>query len=49
MHYFAIKDSIDRGDIEITHVGTNFMVADYFPKCLQGEKFFRFRKLILGM
>ena len=49
VRYFAIKDSIDKGDIEITHVGTNFMVADYFSKCLQGEKFFRFRKLILGM
>ena len=49
VRYFAIKDSIDRGDVEIKHVGTNFMVADYFTKCLQGEKFQRFRKLILGM
>ena len=49
VRYFAIKDSIDKGDIEITHVGTNFMIADYFSKCLSGEKFFRFRKLILGM
>ena len=49
VRYFAIKDLIDRGDVEIKHVGTNFMVADYFTKCLQGEKFQRFRKLIWGM
>ena len=49
VRYFAIKDSIQRGDVEIKHVGTDYMVADFFTKCLQGKKFFEFRKLILGM
>jgi len=49
IRYFAIKDSVDSGDIEIRHCGTNDMVADYMSKGLQGKKFLEFRKLILGM
>ena len=49
IRYFAIKDSVDSGDIEIKHCGTNDMVADYMSKGLRGKKFLEFRKLILGM
>ena len=40
VHYFAIKDAIDLGDVEIKHCGTDDMVANYFTKSLQGKKFF---------
>ena len=49
VRYFAIKDAVERGEVEIKHIGTDQMVADYLTKCLQGKKFFEFRKLILGM
>ena len=49
IRYFTIKDTIHLGDVEIKHCGTDQMIADYFTKCLQGKKFFEFRKKILGM
>ena len=49
VRYFSIKDSVQRGDIEIKHIGSNYMIADFFTKCLQGKKFLEVRKLILGM
>ena len=49
IRYFAIRDAIELGDVEIKHIKTDEMVADYLTKCLQGKKFFQFRKLILGM
>ena len=49
IRYFAIRDAIELGDVEIKHIGTDQMIADYFTKCLQGKKFFDFRKIILGM
>ena len=48
IRYFAIKDHIDSGQMQIAHLGTNETVADYFTKPLQGAKFFRFRDTILG-
>ena len=38
VRYFAIKDSVDNGDVVIKHCGTNDMVADYFTKSVQGKK-----------
>lgn len=40
IRYFAIKDSVDRGDVEIIHCGTNDMVANNMSKGLQGNFFF---------
>ena len=49
IRYFAIRDAIEVGDVEIKHISTDEMIADSFTKCLQGKKFFDFRKMILGM
>ena len=49
MRYFAIKDSINSGEIKIHHVGTADMIGDFFTKPLQGKKFKDFRSLILGL
>ena len=48
IHYFAIKDSVDKGDIKILYCPTEKMLGDYFTKPLQGSKFLEFRKSILG-
>ena len=48
IHYFTIKDSVDRGDIEIIHCPNDSMVGDFFTKPLQGSKFLNFRNLVLG-
>jgi Reverse transcriptase (RNA-dependent DNA polymerase). len=47
--HFFIKDRVESGELNIKHCGTDDMVADYFTKPLQGEKFRRFRDLILGI
>ena len=47
--YFFIKDYIDAGEIEIKHMGTDWMLADYLTKPLGGEKFIQFRNTILGI
>ena len=49
IRYFAICDAIEVGDVEIKHISTDEMIVDYFTKCLQGKKFFDFRRMILGM
>ena len=49
IRYFAICDAVELGDVEIKHIKTDQMIADYFTKCLQGKKFYEFQKLILGM
>jgi hypothetical protein len=49
IRFFFIKDRIDRGEMEVAFCGTNDMVADYLTKPLQGEKFRKFRNMILGL
>ena len=47
--YFFLKDYIKEGEVEIRHMGTDWMLADYLTKPLGGEKFIRFRDSILGL
>ena len=49
IRYFAIKDCWDRGELKIEYLPTDDMAGDFMTKPLQGEKFRKFRKLILGM
>ena len=48
VHFFVIKDSVEKGDLEILHCPTEKMVGDFFMKPLQGSKFQYFRNVILG-
>ena len=48
IRFFAIKDSCEKGELEISYCPTEDMVADFYTKPLQGKKFRQFRKLILG-
>ena len=49
VRYFAIKDLINKGEVCVEYCNTEKMIADFLTKPLQGEKFMRFRKMILGM
>ena len=42
IRYFAIKDHIDSGQMQVAHLGTDCMIADFFTKPLQGRKFYEF-------
>ena len=46
--YFFIKDRVESGEVTIIYCPTEDMIADFFIKPLQGIKFIRFRKSIMG-
>jgi len=48
IRYFSVKDRVDKKEIEISHCPTAKMVADYFPKPLQGGLFRKLRRIIMG-
>ena len=48
--YFFITDKIQSGEISVIYCPTGEMLADFFTKPpIQGEKFTRFRDIILGI
>ena len=49
IRYFFIKDRIEDGEMQVVYCPTDDMIGDFFTKPLQGEKFKKFRKLILGL
>jgi hypothetical protein len=49
IRHFFIKDRVDAGELNVKHCGTDDMIADYFTKPLQGNKFRKFRDLIMGV
>ena len=48
IRYFYITEQIERGNVEIRYCPTDDMIGDYMSKGLQGLKFRKFRKLIMG-
>ena len=48
VRYFFVTDQVEKGNVIIDYCPTDDMIADYMTKPLQGEKFKKFRKTILG-
>ena len=48
IRYFFITDQVELGNVQIEHCPTDDMIGDFMTKPLQGEKFRKFRDLILG-
>ena len=49
IRYFFITDWIKQKEIRVECCPTGVMIADYFPKPLQGSLFRKFRNMILGI
>ena len=49
IRYFMITDLVEKGKVKIEHCGTDDMIGDYMSKGLQGVKFNKFRKEIMGL
>ena len=49
VQFFAVYDNIKRGEMSVEYRHTDEMVADFLTKPLSGQKFLKFRELILGM
>ncbi|CAJ1938644.1 unnamed protein product [Cylindrotheca closterium] len=47
IRYFFITDQVEKGNVKIKYCLTDDMIADFMTKPLQGEKFCKFRDLIL--
>ena len=48
IRFFFVKDRVQAGELTIEYCPTDEMVADFFTKPLQGQKFMDFRKLIMN-
>mmetsp|Transcript_12222 Transcript_12222/g.26736 ORF Transcript_12222/g.26736 Transcript_12222/m.26736 type:complete len:435 (+) Transcript_12222:895-2199(+) len=49
IRYFFLSDKVKRDEVRVAHCPSPEMVADVLTKPLQGKKFIRFRKSLLGM
>jgi hypothetical protein len=49
IRYFFLSDQIAKKNLKVEYLPTEDMWADFMSKPLQGEKFRRFRRLIMGM
>ena len=45
---FFLTDQVEKGNVTIVYCPTDDMVGDFHTKPLQGEKFRKFRNIILG-
>jgi len=48
IRYFYVQDLLNRGVIKIEHCKTEYMIADFFTKPLQGRRFQILRDIILN-
>jgi hypothetical protein len=49
VRYFYVKDLINRGVIKLSHCSSEHMIADFFTKPIQGQRFQQLHDLILNI
>ena len=49
IRYYFLSDRIANGELRVEYCPTDNMIADYFTKPLQGDKFRKFRKIIMNL
>ena len=45
---FFISDQVNQGNLNVKYCPTDEMIGDFMTKPLQGLKFMKFRKIIMG-
>ena len=48
VRYFFISDQVNQGNLNVKYCRTDEMIGDSMTKPLQGSKFMKFRKIIMG-
>ena len=48
VRYFFISDQVNQGNLNVKYCSTDEMIGDFMTKPLQGSKFMKFRKIIMG-
>ena len=46
--HFFVRDMVEAFELQVPLVGTADNVADFFTKCLDAKKFFRFRDILMN-
>ena len=49
VRYFFLTDQIQQGNLVVKYCPTDMMIVDYMTKPLQGIKFQKFQKAIMGL
>ena len=49
IRYYFLSDKVAKGELEVKYCSTDDMIADYLTKQLQGDKFYKFRKLLMNL
>ena len=49
VRYFSITNQVETNNLKIEYCPTDMTISDYMTKGLQGMKFSKFRKTIMGM
>jgi len=49
VQYFFVKDRIEAGKVQVAYCPTEWMIADFFTKPLQGAAFIHFRNFLLNV
>ena len=47
--YYFLTDRISNKELSVVYCPTEEMIADYFSKPLQGQKFIKFRNMVLNI
>ena len=48
VQYFFISDQVNQGNLNVKYCPTDEMIGDFMTKPLQGSKFMKFWKIIMG-
>ena len=48
VRYFFISDQVNQGNLNVQYCPTDEMIGDFMTKPLQGSKFMKFRKILMG-
>ena len=48
MHFYHVRDSVEKGEVQVIHVSTDNNPADLLTKPLTGVKFVKFSRIILN-
>ena len=48
VQYFFISDQVNQGNLNVKYCPTDEMIGEFMTKPLQGLKFMKFQKIIMG-
>jgi hypothetical protein len=47
--YFSVHEHVESGAVELVHVGTEDTVSDFLTKSIIGDRFRKFKVMLMGV